>query len=156
MSFVLNAKIPLIVRSEKGEDIARLNPDLTWSVRWSDVLDQAYADPHECNTILRGCCTILLAARDNFITSKWDDPIQEWSGQGVLLERNTPYEVFTLSEGDVPFAGIYENGMWYIDWNCIEAVHALDSSQTCLQMSGMCGLLLAARDRFLAQRFVRV
>jgi len=48
-----NETFPVLIRSDAGEMIARINPDSTWSVKWPEVIHQAYQPQTDLNIAVR-------------------------------------------------------------------------------------------------------
>jgi hypothetical protein len=156
---------PIWVVSEKEEDIARLNADLTWSVRWSKVIDQAFSNPTTDNIALNAICRLLHAARDNFRTSPWDEPIQPWDENRQFVvttlevyENETPPKIaFSLLGPDDVIAVVNEDGCWSVDWPQVLALSSeikfTNQHPDTVPVLGFCSLLLGAKDNFVTKPF---
>ena len=143
---------PLLVRSQSGEPIARINPDRTWSVRWNAVLDQAYQPMNDGNIAVCAICHVLVAGRDNFRTSAWDDVAQPWSN----IQFDIGCDSLVQSEAVLALVGplclvayVNTNGVWSVDWEQVETIRAItDSFWGLVPLAGFCELLSGAKDNF--------
>lgn len=143
---------PVVVHSQDDEPIARINPDGTWSVKWSKVIDQAYAPLTSTNRTLCAICKVLLAARDNFRTSGWDDSYQYWGYNQFDIKNYLPIDdnVFTLVGPARIVAKVNLDGSWSVNWDEVAIVRTISFQYWALiPMSGFCELLNAAKDNFI-------
>jgi hypothetical protein len=151
-----NETFPVLVRSDAGELIARINPDSTWSVKWSDVITQAYLPQTEVNIAVRAVCQLLLAGRDNFRTSSWSD-IQAWDDLWFeiapcagLTQLNLALAI--IDNNQVMLACVHSDGVWSVDWKMITERHASRLSVPVgAALAGFCELFMAAKDNFLTK-----
>lgn len=156
---------PIWVVSQDDEDIARLNPDLTWSVRWSKVIDQAFAAPTRDNIALSAICRLLHAGRDNFRTSHWDEPLQPWEENRQFLvttselfsDETPPKITFALLGPDAVLAVVNDDGCWSVDWQQVMAlsteIKVGNHEPDTIPALGFCSLLLGAKDNFVTKPF---
>jgi hypothetical protein len=142
---------PVLVRSQLGEPIARINPDRTWSVKWNPVLDQAYQPLNEVNVAICAICKVLVAGRDNFRTSSWET-YQPWSDIQFEIACCTPMNtnaVLALIGPSQVVAYVNMNATWSIDWEQVAYIRELpDTFWGLVPLAGFCELLIGAKDNF--------
>jgi hypothetical protein len=144
---------PLIF-SPNGEIIARINHDGTWSVRWDRVVDIAYQTPHPRRIAIIAYTKLLLAARDNFCLTAWNDKMPEW----IHFQAEIDYIDHdpkpgnwqsTISYNGNLIARVNYDGFWSIRWDEVLDISrwsATDYRSTALV--GLCRIFKAAKDRF--------
>jgi hypothetical protein len=143
---------PVLIKSQTGEPIARINPDRTWSVIWDAVLDQAYQPFTDTNIAVSAICKILVAGRDNFRTSSWDD-VQAWANTQINIDCDSQIKdnnvVLALVGPLYLVAYVNQNGQWSIDWDQVEGIRAnKEMFWGMIPLAGFCELLIGAKDNF--------
>jgi hypothetical protein len=150
---------PVRIVSEKKEAIARINPDLTWSVNWNAVVNQAYAPFDARNIALGAICRLLVAGRDNFRTLPWHSPLQPWNDIQITVGGSESPDqaaevAFALLGLDDVIACVMRTGDWSVDWNSVlyhrtlSAQMGASRSTTSIPLFGFCELLMGAKDNF--------
>jgi hypothetical protein len=144
---------PVVILSQTGEPIARINPDRTWSVKWNAVLDQAYQPLTDTNIAICAICKVLVAGRDNFRTSYWDTH-QPWLNFQYIIgcasvSPVTNDAVLALVGPTQIVAYINPDGTWSIDWEQVKLIRTLpDGFWGLVALAGFCELLMGAKDNF--------
>lgn len=144
------------VLAANGESIARVNPDVSWSVRWDRVLDVAY-DHHPRRIAVRAVANLLLTARDNFLVTPWElsttwENDWQWSETKIDYLDQDPlpgqYQSTIIYNGDI-IALINHDGSWTIDWDDVAelARHPINDVRA-ITLVAICRLFMAAKDRF--------
>ncbi len=145
------------VLSYQGDEFARLNFDGTWSVKWDKALNVRFEPVTLRNRAIVASAIVLVAARDNFYTTSWEQSDQwstNWdhSQKGIDIRENDPEPnsiQFNISNAGEPCARVNFDGSWSIKWDHVDIIARTqkDNWRT-LALAGFCGLLLAARDNF--------
>ena len=163
-----NAEVhyPFYVIAENDQVIARLHADLTWSIRWDEVIDQAYASPSLGNAGVVGICQVLLAARDNFRTTPWSDRPQQRSSIDSVVQvvddypfSDTRFAIMGLVQGRTELvACVNKQAQWSIEWpgvreTLLSANSLAEDTSLLIPVRGVCELLLAAKDNFITYPF---
>lgn len=146
---------PVQVISQYDELIARINPDSTWSVKWQEVVAQAYEPCDESNISIGAICRLLLAGRDNFLTTRWNTNFPSWGNQsfeiGCCIVDHSEYAL-TLIGPTKTLGLVNADGSWSVDWD--EVIRTTNNHLDhwgYIAINGFCKLLLAARDNFVTK-----
>jgi hypothetical protein len=148
---------PVCIVSQRDKLIARVNPDSSWSVKWDEIVIQAYEPPDARNTnvAVTAICRLLLAARDNFVVKNWDAQFLRWDHTickiGCYPTDKAP--VFTLIGKTELMAYVNLTGKWAVNWNEVRLTHASERHWGSVAINGFCLLLLAAKDNFVTTPF---
>jgi hypothetical protein len=147
----------LVVLAENDDrEIARLTADGQFAIKWSDVLEQAYAAPTAHNGALIAFCRLLLAAKDNFRTKSWADSEREVNHglpPRICIRALTPpattdpaYPVLYMSNQTTTLARVNADLTWSVRWAEITALMQLPVQEVCV--GALCRVFLAAKDNF--------
>ena len=152
---------PLIFATN-GDMFARLNPDLTWSVRWERTLDIAYAKPQPRQMAVQAYAKVLAAAQDNFFATPWE--ISETLGGWSHFEAIIDYIDVDVPPGGLQssimhnlelLAKVNFDGTWSVRWDKVqEFARWTDVTYRGTALVGICRLLCAAKDRFVVTPWV--
>jgi hypothetical protein len=149
---------PVCIVSQRDEMIARVNPDRSWSVKWDEVISQAYEPPdaRHANVTVTAICRLLFAARDNFVIQDWNAPFPGWEQTickiGCYATDKAP--VFTLIGKTELMAYVTLEGQWAVNWKEVQLTHTSDERHWgSVAIDGFCALLLAAKDNFVTIPF---
>lgn len=148
---------PLII-APNGEQIARINFDGKWSVRWERVLHWAYEKPTKLNGAVIACSRMLLAARDNFVVAPWSESDQandrwdHFQAEIGFAERPIGDDEchFLVCNEDERVARVNPDGIWAINWSAVGEIARLAADDwRFVALVGFCSVLMAAKDNFL-------
>lgn len=145
------------ILSYSGDEFARVNYDGVWSVKWEKAIQVRYEPLTLRNRAIVGCATVLVAARDNFVTTSWADSdaaSNKWEHNAKVIDLREadpdPAEIqFKIANAGDVCARVNYDGSWSIIWDQVDVVARTqkDNWRT-LALARFCHLLLAARDRF--------
>jgi hypothetical protein len=153
---------PLIFATN-GDMFARLNHDVSWSVRWDRVLSIVYSTPGPRQKAVWAFAKLMLAARDNFVATPWEESERLSAGwvhyEAIIdyLDEDPPPSML-LSH--ITFNGrmigkINSDGTWSVLWDdVLEVARRTDQDFRASALIGVCRLLRAAKDRFLVTPWV--
>lgn len=151
---------PVTVVSQHDELIARIDCDATWSVKWNEVAVQAHEPATDDNIAISAVCRLLLAGRDNFLTSDWRRPAGAWRFQSfsiVTCPSNPLMAPFALIGTNETIAWVNQSGIWSVNWQEVGRIQTVPdhSHWAFVAIDGFCRLLLAAKDNFITEPFSR-
>jgi hypothetical protein len=152
---------PLIFATN-GDMFARLNPDVTWSVRWNRALDIAYAKPHPRQMAVQAYAKLLVAAKDNFFATPWEDSekLGDWSHFEAIIDYidvDVPPDHLqsTIQHNLEILAKVNYDGTWSIRWDrVLEFARTTELDYRATALVGVCRLLRSAKDRFLTTPWI--
>jgi hypothetical protein len=152
---------PLIFATN-GDMFARLNPDLSWSVRWQRTLDVAYAKPHPRQVAVQAYAKLLMAAKDNFFPTPWEDSekLGDWSHFEAIIDYiDVDVPVGSMQSSIMQnlelLAKVNYDGTWSVRWDKVLEYARLDGSNyRAIALIGVCRLLRSAKDRFVVTPWV--
>jgi hypothetical protein len=149
------------IYAQNDELIARINLDGTWSVKWSEVSNQAYEALAGDNIAVVAICRLLLAGRDNFRVSPWDAPVTPTSQPQVFVPVDFKCAMlnpvagsyFTLRGQNDVAAFVHKSADWSVNWPEVQATRLATVQVDRIPAIGFCELLNGAKDNFLVIPF---
>jgi hypothetical protein len=154
---------PLII-AYKGDEFARVNHDGQWSVLWDKTLNVRFEKPTPRNVGIIGAAIVLLAAKDNFLLTPWDESTanaDKWDKKSKpwdISDRDPvhgvdPYPAdFTMEASGLHMARVNYDGSWSVNWDNTDQVARMSFDKTNWRPTAIvsfCRLLMAAQYRFL-------
>ena len=150
-------KYPLVL-AYNGDEFARINHDGSWSVNWEKAINVRYQPSTLTSQAIISCAIVLLAARDNFFLTPWDEfdaNGDKWTHKtrvyDVMSEEELEGEKMLCRVGpkEDPFAKVNLDGTWSIKWGRVEELSRLPlDNRNTIALVGFCRLLKAAQYRF--------
>ncbi len=153
-----------IVLSLNGAEFARTNHDGSWSVRWNIALQARFEHINGFNNPLIAFATVLLAAKDNFHETSWEQSnawVHRWEellrsgnfkGRPLLVDvlKETPpvKPHFQLTYKNEIYAKINYDGSWSVKWTDIDIISRVQKTAANVGVIAFCNLLMSARDNF--------
>jgi len=147
---------PFVLAAD-GEYVARANFNGSWSVRWDRVLDLVYQPTHPRRVAVIAYAKILLAAKDNFVTTPWEVSTQ-WKDNWKHFQCEVEYIDHDPKPGSIQSSIIYNgdtlarvnhDGSWSICWPDVAELARLPMDDyRGLALYALCRLFISAKDRF--------
>ncbi len=145
------------VLATNGDNIARVNPDGTWSVRWDRITDIAYDRPQARRFAVIATAKLLLAAKDNFVLTAWEvseTQADAWKHFQAVIDyiEHDPMEDdlhCSISYNGDMIARVNYDGSWSVLWEEIaELARTATDDFRAVALVAICRLFMAAKDRF--------
>ena len=140
-----------------GDEFARVNHDGSWSVDWKKAINVRYETPTKRNKAIIACAIVLLAAKDNFFLTPWE---QSDTWKDKWDHRSRPIDLhdvdpdegaieFSIAKGNDSCARVNFDGTWSVIWETVEQVaREPNESWKTVALSSFCKLLMAAQFNF--------
>lgn len=144
------------ILAANGDPVARVNPDARWSVRWDRVLDIAFDKPHPRRVAVTSTCKLLVAARDNFRITPWEESERQgsdWQRYEAIIDfldhdQELGKNQSTISYNGDLIARINYDGSWAMKWDEIDELSRLPiDNYRAVALVAICQLFMAAKDR---------
>ena len=145
------------ILSYNGDVFARVNHDGSWSVKWDKAMNVRFEPLTLRNRAIVACATILIAAKDNFFITPWEQSdtwATQWGHNSKAIDIRSddpePDSIqFNIANSGETCARVNFDGTWSIKWDHVDIVARTqkDSWRT-LALASFCSLLKAAQYNF--------
>lgn len=151
------------ILSYNGDEFARVNYDGSWSVKWDKAMNVRYDQSNSItlrNRAIVACATILIAAKDNFFVTPWEQSdawADKWDHKSRAIDIRPddpePASVqFNIANSGEPCARVNYDGSWSVKWDQIDVISQVQNQSQdqwrTLALASFCNVLKAARYNF--------
>lgn len=146
-----------IIFACNGDEFARVNHDGSWSVRWRKTLNVRYLPINSRNKAIIACSVVLLAAKDNFYETAWEDSdaaADKWDRKPNIIdvsdvEPEIEETLIKIAINGDNLARVNYDGTWSVQWDKVEELaRETDYHWKTLPLISFCKLLKAAKYNF--------